>query len=82
MGALSHKMTHNQMSFLDLVGGCHIFRGSNGGAGADVTVRWWLQRRAMRHASSGPWRPLRATEEVVSEAVHHRCDKSQIGPYG
>ncbi len=31
MGALSHKMTRNQTSFLDLVGGCRIFRGE----------RWW-----------------------------------------
>lgn len=78
VGALSHKMTRNQMSFLDLVGGCHIFRGQQWGA----TVRRWLQRRPKGHASSGPWRPLRATEEVVSEAVHHHSDKSQIRPYG
>lgn len=82
VGALSHKMTRNQMSFLDLVGGLSYFQGQRQGGSADVTVRWWLQRRAMRHASSGPPRPLRATEEVVSGAVHHHCYKSQIRPYG
>lgn len=82
MGALSHKMTRNQTSFLDLVGGSRIFRGSKEGGGADVTVRWWLQRRVMRHASSVPRRPLTATEEVVSEATRHHCDKSHIRPYG
>lgn len=31
VGALSHKMTRNQMSFLDLVGGCYIFGAAMGG---------------------------------------------------
>ncbi|KAK2893484.1 hypothetical protein Q8A73_015968 [Channa argus] len=81
VGAPLHKMTCNQMFFLALFRGCRIFRGSSVWGHADVTVRWWLQRRVMRHASSGPWRRLRATQEVVSEAVRHRCDRSQIRPY-
>lgn len=53
VGALSHKMTRNQTSLLDLVGRGLLYFGADGGGG-DVTVRGWLQKRAGRPASSGP----------------------------